>query len=81
MILIWPPTRAKPKDVNLSVKGCITNRIYLGHQAEFRVVTDSLGEILVRVPKTAEASSQGLSPGDSVLLGWKWDLGLAMQNI
>lgn len=81
MILIWPPTRAERKDVNLSVKGCITNRIYLGHQAEFRVVTDSLGEILVRVPKTAEASSQGLSPGDSVLLGWKWDLGLAMQNI
>lgn len=81
MILIWPPTRAERKDVNLRIKGCITNRIYLGHQAEFRVVTDSLGEILVRVPKTAEASSQGLSPGDSVLLGWKWDLGLAMQNI
>lgn len=81
MILIWPPTRAERKDVNLRIKGCITNRIYLGHQAEFRVVTDSLGEILVRVPKTAEASSQGLSPGDSVLLGWKWDLGLAMPNI
>ncbi len=81
MILIWPPTRAKPKDINLSVKGCITNRIYLGHQAEFRVVTDSLGEILARIPKTAEASSQDLSPGDSVLLGWKWDLGLAMQNV
>jgi spermidine/putrescine transport system ATP-binding protein len=80
MILIWPPTRAKPKDIDFSVKGHITNRIYLGHQAEFRVVTDSLGEILVRIPKTAEAVSRGLSPGDAVLLGWQWDLGLAISD-
>lgn len=80
MILIWPLTRAKPKDIDFSVKGHITNRIYLGHQAEFRVVTDSLGEILVRIPKTADAVSRGLSPGDAVLLGWRWDLGLAMPD-
>jgi spermidine/putrescine transport system ATP-binding protein len=80
MILIWPPTRPKPKDIDFSVKGHITNRIYLGHQAEFRVVTDSLGEILVRIPKTAEAVSRGLSPGDAVLLGWQWDLGLAISD-
>jgi spermidine/putrescine transport system ATP-binding protein len=80
MVLIWPPTRTKPKDVDFSVKGRITNRIYLGHQAEFQVVTDSLGEILARIPKTAESVSQGLSPGDAVLLGWQWNLGLAMPD-
>ena len=63
-----------------SIKGRITNRIYLGHQAEFRVVTESLGEILARIPKTAEAVSRNLAPGDAVLLGWQWDLGLAMLD-
>jgi len=24
--------------------------------------------------------SRGLSPGDAVLLGWQWDLGLAMPD-
>jgi spermidine/putrescine transport system ATP-binding protein len=80
MVLIWPPDSAKPKDVDFSVKGRIINRIYLGHQAEFRVVTDSLGEILARIPKTAESVSRSLSPGDAVLLGWQWDLGLAMPD-
>jgi spermidine/putrescine transport system ATP-binding protein len=80
MVQIWPPTRAKPKDIDFSVKGRITNRIYLGHLSEFRVVTDSLGEILARIPKTAEAVSRGLSPGDAVSLGWQWDLGLAMLD-
>jgi spermidine/putrescine transport system ATP-binding protein len=80
MVLIWSPSSAKPKDVDFSVKGRVTNRIYLGHQAEFRVVTDSLGEILARIPKTAESVSRGLSPGDAVLLGWQWDLGLAMPD-
>jgi hypothetical protein len=44
------------------------------------VITDSLGEILARIPKTAEEASRGLSPGDSVLLGWQWDFGLAMLD-
>jgi spermidine/putrescine transport system ATP-binding protein len=80
MVLLWPPTCAKPKNIDFSVEGRITNRIYLGHQAEFRVVTDSLGEILARIPKTAEEVSRGLSPGDAVLLGWQWDFGLAMPD-
>lgn len=80
MVLIWPPAHAKPQGVDISIKGRITNRIYLGHQAEFRVVTESLGEILARIPKTAEAVSRNLAPGDEVLLGWQWDLGLAMLD-
>ena len=80
VVLIWPPTADMPQDIDFSVKGHITNRIYLGHQAEFRVATDSLGEILARTPKTAEVVSRGLSPGDAVLVGWKSDLGLAMLD-
>jgi spermidine/putrescine transport system ATP-binding protein len=80
VVLIWPPTAAMPKDIDCSVKGRITNRIYLGHQAEFRVVTDSLGEILARTPKTAEVVSRGLSPGDAVMVGWQSNLGLAMLD-
>ena len=80
MVQIWPATQAKPQGVDISIKGRITNRIYLGHQAEFRVVTESLGEILARIPKTAEAVSRNLAPGDAVLLGWQWELGLAMLD-
>ncbi len=69
MVLIWPPARAKPENIDFSVKGRVTNRIYLGHQAEFRVVTDSLGEILARIPKSAEEVSRGLSPGDGICFG------------
>jgi spermidine/putrescine transport system ATP-binding protein len=80
MVQIWPVAHANPQDVDISIKGHITNRIYLGHQAEFRVVTKSLGEILARIPKTAEAVSRNLAPGDAVLLGWQWKLGLAMLD-
>lgn len=80
VILMWPPTGAAPPDIDFSVQGNITNRIYLGHQAEFRVVTDQLGEILVRIPKTAEAVSLGLAPGNPVFVGWQWNLGLALMD-
>jgi spermidine/putrescine transport system ATP-binding protein len=80
MVQIWPADHAKPQGIDISIKGRITNRIYLGHQAEFRVVTESLGEMLARIPKTAEAASRNLAPGDAVLLGWQWDMGLAMLD-
>ncbi len=80
VILIWPPASTRPKDLDVSVKGHITNRIYLGHQAEFQVITDSLGEIMVRTPKSAEVVLRGLSAGDEVSVGWRWNLGLAMHD-
>jgi ABC-type Fe3+/spermidine/putrescine transport system ATPase subunit len=80
IIRIWPPNSKKPENVDFSVEGRITNRIYLGHQAEFRVVTDSLGEILARTPKTAEVVTQGFSPGDAVSVGWQWNLGLTLPE-
>ncbi len=80
IIRIWPPNGKRPKNIDFSIEGRITNRIYLGHQAEFRVVTDSLGEILARTPKTAEVVTRGFSPGDAVSVGWQWDLGLALLD-
>jgi spermidine/putrescine transport system ATP-binding protein len=80
IIRIWPANSNRPENVDFSVEGRITNRIYLGHQAEFRVVTDSLGEILARTPKTAEVVTQGFSPGDAVSVGWQWSLGLTLPE-
>jgi spermidine/putrescine transport system ATP-binding protein len=80
IIRIWPPDSKRPENVDFSVDGSITNRIYLGHQAEFRVVTDSLGEILARTPKTAEVVTRGFSPGDAVAVGWQWNLGLTLPE-
>ena len=80
VILMWPSTEASPPSVDVSVQGRITNRIYLGHQVEFRVVTDQLGEMLVRTPKTAEAVSLGLAAGNAVFVGWRWNVGLALMD-
>jgi spermidine/putrescine transport system ATP-binding protein len=80
VLLMWPSTETSPPAVDVSVQGCIANRIYLGHQAEFRVVTDQLGEMLVRTPKTAEAVSLGLAQGNAVFVGWRWNVGLALMD-
>jgi len=80
VVRVWPEDSDIPPNVDFSIKGSIVNRIYLGHQAEFCVKTDALGEILARIPKTTESKSRILSSGDEVLLGWKWDVGLAMPE-
>jgi spermidine/putrescine transport system ATP-binding protein len=80
VILMWAATEADPPTVDVSVRGRITNRIYLGHQAEFSVVTDQVGEMLVRAPKTAEAVSLDLAAGNEVFVGWQWNVGLALVD-
>ncbi len=80
VVQLWHKDSDVTPNVDFSIKGIIVNRIYLGHQAEFSIKTDALGEILARIPKTTEAQSHILSSGDKVFLGWKWDVGLAMPE-
>src|ERR1700674_452454 len=51
--------------------GRVQNRIYLGDQTAFSIVTSELGDILVRAPNTSRAVAGGLAPGDETMLGWR----------
>jgi len=54
-----------------SVPGRIHQGTYLGDQTEFRVQTDLAGELVVRRQNaTGTGSSQGMGPGDPVVVRW-----------
>ena len=54
-----------------AVPGRIHQGTYLGDQTEFRVQTDLAGELIVRRQNaTGAGASQGLGPGDPVLVRW-----------
>ena len=64
---------------DIRASGRVVNRIYLGDQIEFSVMTDLLGQLLLRAPKSAgEAAS--LAPGDGVEVGWSKEAGLALAD-
>jgi spermidine/putrescine transport system ATP-binding protein len=80
VIGIWPEAASAGGRSDVAVAGRILNRIYLGDQTEFSVASEALGEVLVRAPKTSEAVASGLAPGDSVVIGWRQQAGLALAD-
>jgi spermidine/putrescine transport system ATP-binding protein len=53
------------------VAGRINQGTYLGDQTEYRVQTDKAGELVVRRQnQLGESTSQGLGPGDPVMVRW-----------
>jgi spermidine/putrescine transport system ATP-binding protein len=80
VIGIWPEAASAGGGSDVAVPGRILNRIYLGDQTEFSVASEALGEVLVRAPKTSEAVASGLAPGDSVVIGWRQQAGLALAD-
>jgi spermidine/putrescine transport system ATP-binding protein len=80
VIGIWPEAASAGGRSDVAVPGRILNRIYLGDQTEFSVASEALGEVLVRAPKTSEAVASGLAPGDSVVIGWRQQAGLALAD-
>jgi spermidine/putrescine transport system ATP-binding protein len=54
-----------------AVEGRVSQGTYLGDQTEYRVKTDSAGELVVRRQNQLGASTgHGLGPGDPVLVRW-----------
>lgn len=78
VINLWGASQETPQGMDFTATGIVTNRIYLGDQTEYRVVTELLGEVLVRASKAAEALHGNFVPGNSVQLGWRRDSGLAL---
>jgi spermidine/putrescine transport system ATP-binding protein len=66
-------------DWDVTLPGRVTNRIYLGDQTEFSVMTEPLGQVLVRAPKNA-AAAVGLAAGDAVEIGWCGRASLALAD-
>ena len=55
----------------ISVPVRIVTRIFLGEHTEYLVKTETLGEILVLVPRQAEASEGGFEPGETGFASWQ----------
>jgi spermidine/putrescine transport system ATP-binding protein len=62
-----------------AVPGRIHQGTYLGDQTEYRVQTDGAGELIVRRQNAAGAgASQGLGPGDPVMVRWREEANLVL---
>jgi len=79
MIAIEAPG-AMPDDAAASASGKVKNRIYLGEQTEYLVVTERFGDVLVLSPKSAEVASGGFSPGDTVDIWWRPQAALVLKR-
>jgi spermidine/putrescine transport system ATP-binding protein len=70
------------RDVTLD--GCVEDRIYLGNITEYRVRTQPFGIVCVRVPRQLGSGGQGsvdpsgFEHGAAVQVGWNNASGLAM---
>ncbi len=58
----------------------IKNRIFLGEQTEYLVEAEGVGEVHVRAPKHVEARTGGFAPGDRVLIGWREESVLVLED-
>ena len=61
-------------------EGTIDNRIFLGDQIEFSLVSEALGRILARVPKSVAGAERDLNPDAPVRFGWRNDRALALPD-
>jgi spermidine/putrescine transport system ATP-binding protein len=64
-----------------TLEGRVNQGTYLGDQTEYRIETDSAGELVVRRQNAAGAASgEGLGPGDPVRISWHEEANLVLVN-
>jgi spermidine/putrescine transport system ATP-binding protein len=62
-----------------TIDGRVNQGTYLGDQTEYRIATDSAGELVVRRQNVAGAASgEGLGPGDPVRVSWHEEANLVL---
>ena len=74
------PYQAQASGLDVTVPGQIEDRIYLGDNTEYRVKTDELGNVSIRVPKHRMAEAAAFQRGDKVTVGWRQHMGLALAE-
>ncbi len=63
----------------IHVKGRVTQGTYLGDQTEYRIHTDSVGELIARHQNsTGVGSALGAGPGDPVVVRWHQEADLVL---
>lgn len=81
LISIFPSsTSAGEMNTDVVLNGRIKNQIFLGEHTEYLVDVDGIGDVLVLSPKHIESAHGGFNPGDSVTIGWKSELALALED-
>jgi ABC-type Fe3+/spermidine/putrescine transport system ATPase subunit len=74
------PVDSAPATNGTSVRGRISQGTYLGDQTEYRVSTEQAGELVVRRQNTnGVATTQGLGPGDAVVVRWDDEANLVLM--
>jgi len=64
-----------------SVPGRVQQGTYLGDQTEFRIATDLAGELVARRQNSVgAATSQGIGPGDPVVVRWHEEANLILSS-
>ncbi len=66
--------------LDVSIEGCVKNRIFLGEHTEYLVETRGFGDVLALVPKHVEISRGGFNPGDEVSIGWYDAAALSLKD-
>ena len=66
--------------LDVSIEGCVKNRIFLGEHTEYLVETRGFGDMLALVPKHVEISRGGFNPGDEVSIGWYDAAALSLKD-
>jgi len=62
----------------VTLDGCVEDRIYLGNLTEYRVRTQPFGIVCVRVPRHQDHAQNAFEHGAAVQVGWDQASGLAM---
>ena len=81
-LIVIGPSNSSAADMktDVALSGRIKNQIFLGEHTEYLVDADGIGDVLVLSPKHMESASGGFNPGDSVTIGWKNELALALED-
>ena len=80
-IVIGPgDSRANDMNADVVLNGRVKNQIFLGEHTEYLVDAEGIGDVLVLSPKHVESSSGGFNPGDTVTIGWKNEVALALED-
>ncbi len=56
---------------NVTIKGQVMNRIFLGEHSEYLIATEGYGEVMVLSPKSIESNNRSFAPGDNISISWR----------
>jgi len=65
---------------NVTLKGQVMNRIFLGEHSEYLVATEGHGDVMVLSPRYIESTTGSFAPGDMVCISWEPNAALVLGD-